>query len=246
MKHTAQKPSRRSITPPCPGMRWLESLTLQWRFSADSPRSPIWLATEATMERMVMPKRLKGRLSPYLFHHPGHQKPSQGRGNDAADETGPGLLRADRRTKLRAAEGTAREIRGDIRCPHNREHPQQGQDAEFEMVAHDRRNEDDQRRIEEARCGPDLVGHAARHERARHQEGKPRRDEQADPCIHQEENGQKGEAKGKDTLHQLARFRSRHPRPFDHDGDPGRQPEQGEGPAAPIGGQEGDGDHDEG
>ena len=42
----ATNPSRRSRSPPWPGMTWLESLTPNRRFTADSNRSPSWEITD--------------------------------------------------------------------------------------------------------------------------------------------------------------------------------------------------------
>src|SRR5215218_498383 len=62
----AQNPSRRSITPPWPGMRTPESFAPKRRFKADSPRSPSWLSTDATAERSTTIAKLTGAATPNL------------------------------------------------------------------------------------------------------------------------------------------------------------------------------------
>src|SRR5690606_961034 len=47
--------SMRSSTPPCPGKRWLLSLTPARRFNCDSTRSPITLAAVRTVKASASP-----------------------------------------------------------------------------------------------------------------------------------------------------------------------------------------------
>src|SRR5215217_7339511 len=63
---TAQNPSRRSITPPWPGMRWLESFTSNLRLRADSARSPPWLAIEAMPDTTAAVVNETGESQPKL------------------------------------------------------------------------------------------------------------------------------------------------------------------------------------
>lgn len=111
-------PSRRSRTPPCPGMRWLASLTPNRRLVADFEQVA-GLRREAEHEalRQRCPEAPAGdeRENP-ADHH---------RRNQSAECARPGLAGADRRPELRPAIGPPGEIGAHIR---GRDHEHEPED----------------------------------------------------------------------------------------------------------------------
>ena len=91
-------------------MMWLESLTPNRRFTADSKRSPSWEATDssrAQQQRGADLAEIEGCKSG------GNQQACR----KAADGAGPGLLRADPRPQFRSADAAPREISRRYRSP---------------------------------------------------------------------------------------------------------------------------------
>ena len=100
-------PSSRSITPPCPGISRLASLTPKRRLTADSSRSP-------SCEQTAIP-RLSRPIQPGSSRPRGRSRsPVSAREGEAADRAGPGLAGADPRPQLGAADAAADEVGADV------------------------------------------------------------------------------------------------------------------------------------
>ena len=144
----ATKPSRRSSSPPWPGMMWLESLTPKRRFTADSKRSPSCETTES-----AAPSSSSGPALP----RPNAANPAattEARGK-AADRAGPGLLRADPRPQLWPADAAAGEIAADIGHPHDQQDEHQRDESLGLIEAHQHRCDLGRRGIDKSRRSPD-------------------------------------------------------------------------------------------
>ena len=106
-------------------MSSLASLAPNWRLIADSNRSPACEATESTSADQATSI---GATTAAATDH-GEPLPATA-AERAADRARPGLLRADRRRKLRPAERAAGEISRDVGRPHHREQEQDRGEAE--------------------------------------------------------------------------------------------------------------------
>ena len=113
VKAAATSPSTRSMTPPWPGMMWLESLTPLRRLTNDSKRSPICATTRAA----ARPARAQQAAQP---GNAASASPASTPPKRAADRAAPGLAGRNRRRKLRAAERRGRRNRPGCRSPRPR------------------------------------------------------------------------------------------------------------------------------
>ena len=115
----ATKPSRRSISPPWPGIKWPESLAPKRRFSADLNRSPACARSTAaqamTASAAALPISPADRAT---------RSPASDRAERSADGARPGFFRADARRELRTADRAADEISDDVGRPDDGEQEQ--------------------------------------------------------------------------------------------------------------------------
>ena len=95
-------------------------------------------------------------------------------GDEPAEKPGPGLLGTDPGPQLRPAEAPAGEIGRDVGQPHHREHPQDCDEPEARMLAHERRHDRDHRRVGEAGGGPAAVAPAPAERRGSDERGRRR------------------------------------------------------------------------
>ncbi len=108
----ATNPSRRSSNPPCPGMMWLESLTPNRRFTANSKRSPSWEATES--DRAEQENRTGSSET-----GSGKCRSDREARHETADRAGPGLFRTDPRPEFRPADAAARKVAANVGDPYH-------------------------------------------------------------------------------------------------------------------------------
>ena len=211
-------------------------MTPKRRFRADSPRSPSWLSTDATAETSTTIAKLTGRRRRTCRRRARRRRRPATPATSAAEKPGPGLLGADPRPQLRPAEAPAGEIGRDVGRPDHREHPQDADEPEARMLAHERRHERDHRRVGEAGGGPSRgrasSGRAPRRRRARRRRSPPqsaarRRRTRSPPGRRARRRARPGAVDPGSALVMAIHSKST--------ATPASEPEQGEDPAADRG-----------
>ena len=180
----AMNESSRSIRPPWPGMRRLESFTPNRRLTADSNRSP---SSETTA--VARPSANTGRRDRRPVRAPtATAEPERRAGERARDRARPRLARRDARPQPRAADRAAGEIGGDVRAPDDGEQPQdRGQAIGRARRAAAPRLTDERAGVERARRRPERVSRARRRSRQPPPRPRPRRRRRARGIVHGEE-----------------------------------------------------------
>ena len=121
------KPSTRSITPPWPGMSWLESLTPKRRLIQDFEQ----IAGLRQRRRDQADPQEFGRRRLRPRAEDGDREAEQRAADDADDRAGPGLAGRDARPELGPADQPAAEIGHHIGAPDDGEQPGDGERAEI-------------------------------------------------------------------------------------------------------------------
>ncbi len=217
-RDAATNPSSRSINPPWPGMRPLESLTPNRRLSADSNRSP-------NSETIAAASPSQNNAARW-FVHSASRRPRTAPPNGPYDRPGPSLTRRDARPKAGASDRSPGEIGRNVRSPNDREKPQNRSQAEARTDSQEHHADDQRARIERACRGPDSMppsGQPADRDRAENEHG----DGPEDRIVKRKQRGErKRETAGRDPLGEPRA--TDEPLPFPEDDNRCEPPENGE------------------
>ena len=223
------------MTPPCPGIRWLEVLHIESPLHGGLAEVPQLTCHRCDGRAQDNQHETTGRRPAEALPQHGHENARQGAGRNPADKPRPGLFWTHSRPELGSAQATAGEVRRDVRGPDDRKHPKQPDEAEVRVISHQGRNNGNDGCIEKARDDPEPVASRPRHGGAGKQGRGASQESQFEPRAGERQSGDRRKPGSERDLDRPPPLDSRHPGPLGRNGDAAGQPEQGEGPAALVG-----------